>query len=99
MDSQVRLPISHPVRVKARDVKVLEREEVVSRMTGQISARCPCNICMGEVHSRRRWDMVKKHLHDVVRYPFLRGRTRVMLYSTESNALSSFYTLHVLHIY
>ena len=72
-----RLPIDDPVRVRARDAKVLEREETLSRRRGQTTARCPCNICMGEVHSKRRWEMIRMHLRDVGRYPFLRGRTRV----------------------
>ena len=82
MEGQVRLPIDDPARVRARDAKVLEREEILSRLRGETSARCPCNICMGEVHSRRRWEMVRLHLRDVGRYPFLRGRTRVSSEST-----------------
>ena len=82
MDHPRRLPIDDPRRISARDAKVLAREEAVSNRTGASSVRCPCNICLGEVHSKRRREMVAIHLREVGRYPFLRGRTRVRSYIT-----------------
>ena len=77
MAGQGRLPILDERRIRARDARVLFREEFVHNRDGLTSVRCPCNICMGEVHSKRKRDMVRVHLEEVGRYPYLRGRTRV----------------------
>ena len=77
MATEGRLPLHDPRRIKARDARVLEREEHVYDRDRLTSVRCPCNICMGEVRSKRKRDMVMAHLEDVGRYPYLRGRTKV----------------------
>ena len=87
MAGQGRLPIHDARHVKARDTQVLEREEFVHNRDGLTSVRCPCNICIGEVHSKRKRDMVRVHLEEVGRYPYLRGRTRVRTFSLYSGRI------------
>jgi hypothetical protein len=78
MDGQhvPRLPLNHPHRIKARDLKLQQRDEERAIRNELCRYRCPCNLCGG----RRRPYMsttVARHLKYRGRHGALRGWTQV----------------------
>ena len=72
-----RLPLDHPLRIKARDLKLLQRDEERANMNALSRYRCPCNLCGG----RRRpykTSTVARHLRHRGRHGALRGWTQVI---------------------
>ena len=72
-----RLPLDHPVRIKARDLKLQQRDEERARRNELSRYRCPCNLCGG----RRRpykTSTVARHMRHRGRHGALRGWTEVI---------------------
>ena len=72
-----RLPLDHPVRIKARDLKLQQRDEERAIRHELSRYRCPCNLCGG----RRRpykTTTVARHLRHRGRHGALRGWTEVI---------------------
>ena len=71
-----RLPLDHPLRIKARDLKLQRRDEERVVRNDLSRYRCPCNLCGG----RRRpykTSTVARHLRHRGRHGALRGWTEV----------------------
>ena len=71
-----RLPLDHPVCIKARDLKLQHRDEERATNNELSRYRCPCNLCGG----RRRpykTSTVARHLMHRGRHGALRGWTEV----------------------
>ena len=78
-ESRTRLPLHHPDRIRARDLKLQQRDEVRANMNNLSRYRCPCNLCGG----RRRpykTSTVARHLRHRGRHGALRGWTQVMFF-------------------
>lgn len=76
-----RLPLNHPQRIKARDLKLQHRDEERAQRNEITRYRCPCNLCGG----RRRpykCSTVARHLRSRGRHGALRGWTEVMFVLT-----------------
>jgi hypothetical protein len=92
MDAELRprLPLDHPDRIKARDLKLHLRDCERANRNGLSRYRCPCNLCGG----RRRpykTSTVARHLRHRGRHGALRGWTQVMNFTAPVNVVS--YTL------
>ena len=74
-----RLPLTHPLRIKARDLKLQRRDEERARRNGLTRYRCPCNLCGGR---RRPYNgtTVARHLRNRGRHGALRGWTPVKFF-------------------
>lgn len=72
-----RLPLRSSRRIRARDAKLLAREEAVSNFTGVLKRACPCNVCISGVRDVLLRKTVRKHLLMYGRHPFNRGSTQV----------------------
>lgn len=71
-----RLPLDHPHRINARDLKLQRRDEERANRNALTRYRCPCNLCGG----RRRpykTSTVARHLRHRGRHGALRGSTQV----------------------
>lgn len=84
MDRNARLELSDPRRIALRDAKLLAREETLARQQGARKWRCKCRICIGSVRSSRKWEQCVKHLSEIGRHPFHRGKTPVSISATPS---------------
>lgn len=75
-ENNPRLPLNHPQRIKARDLKLRLRDEERARRTNTSRYRCPCNLCGGR---RRPYKSttVARHLRHRGRHGALRGWTQV----------------------
>ena len=72
-----RLPLDNPLRIKARDLKLQQRDEERANKNALSMYRCPCNLCGG----RRRpykTNNVARHLKHRGRHGALRGWTQVI---------------------
>ena len=71
-----RLPLDHPHRIKARDLKLQQRDEARATRNELSRYRCPCNLCGGR---RRPYKIstVARHLRHRGRHGALRGWTEV----------------------
>lgn len=80
-ENNPRLPLNHPHRIKARDLKLQRRDEERARRTDTSRYRCPCNLCGGR---RRPYKSttVARHLRHRGRHGALRGWTQVRDNST-----------------
>ena len=72
-----RLPIDSLTRVRERDRKLESRERAVAEQNRRTNRACPCNICLGENHSRRTHATIRYHLEIYGRHPYHRGSTKV----------------------
>jgi hypothetical protein len=77
MAASTRLPLHHSDRILARDAKLLQREERLADERGVARVKCKCRLCIGSVRSTRKREFVRKHLRDIGRHPYHRGRTPV----------------------
>lgn len=77
MEGNTRLHITDPLRIARRDQKLLMQEEHLVDEHEQSSVKCPCRLCIGSIRSRRSQIMARKHLADMRRHPYHRGRTHV----------------------
>lgn len=73
-----RLPLTHPQRIKARDLKLQRRDEERANRSELTRYRCPCNLCGGR---RRPYKSatVARHLRHRGRHGALRGWTQVTI--------------------
>jgi hypothetical protein len=81
-----RLPLHHPDRIRARDLKLQQRDEERASMNALSRYRCPCNLCGG----RRRpykTSTVARHLRHRGRHGALRGWTEVILFPHHSSSV------------
>lgn len=77
MAGNPRLPITHPARVAPRDAKLLEREQRLAEVRGDVRMSCKCRICVGGQRSKRKREHCISHLMELGRHPYHRGSTRV----------------------
>jgi hypothetical protein len=77
MATSGRLPLHHSDRILARDAKLLEREERLADGRGIARVKCKCRLCIRSVRSMKKREFVRKHLQDIGRHPYHRGRTAV----------------------
>ena len=79
VESAARLPLTHPQRIKARDLKLQQRDEQRAIRNALCRYRCPCNLCGGR---RRPYKSttVARHLRHRGRHGALRGWTHVTLF-------------------
>lgn len=77
METNARLLLTNPARIHARDQKLLLREERLADEQRLQTRKCKCRICIGSVRSRRRRHIVRKHLQEIGRHPYHRGKTPV----------------------
>ena len=82
-DRNERLPLTHPERIKARDLKLHQRDEQRANRNELTRYRCPCNLCGGRRRPYKR-ATVARHLRHRGRHGALRGWTQVM-YSPLTN--------------
>ena len=77
-----RLPLNHPQRIKARDLKLQHRDEERAQRNEMSRYRCPCNLCGGR---RRPYNCatVARHLRHRGRHGALRGWTEVIQFLTQ----------------
>ena len=73
---RVRLPLHHPDRIRARDLKLLVRDETRAHMNDLSRYRCPCNLCGGRRRPYKS-STVARHLRHRGRHGALRGWTQV----------------------
>ena len=76
-----RLPLNHPQRIAARDLKLQHRDEERAQRNELSRYRCPCNLCGGR---RRPYNCatVARHLRHRGRHGALRGWTEVIQFLT-----------------
>ena len=76
-----RLPLTDPQRIKARDLKLLQRDVERANRNQLCRYRCPCNLCGGR---RRPFKIatVARHLRFRGRHGALRGWTQVTNWPT-----------------
>lgn len=74
----MRRSICDPIRVAARDEKLLIREESLLDAQGVRRTRCKCRICIGSIRSVRKREECRRHLRELGRHPYHRGRTQVV---------------------
>ena len=74
----MRTPLHHPERIRARDRKLQQRDEVRAHRNGLDRYRCPCNLCGGR---RRPYKAttVARHLRHRGRHGALRGWREVII--------------------
>ena len=77
-----RLPIQSEARINARDRKLESREKAVAERRGRTHRPCPCNICLGQNHSRKTHGTIHYHLSTYGRHPYHRGSTQVITCSS-----------------
>ncbi|KAG0571629.1 hypothetical protein KC19_VG028800 [Ceratodon purpureus] len=84
MEANIGFPLNDVRRIQARDLKLQYREDMLSdrwhakdRRNGcrLRTIKCKCCICMGSSWSKRSRTMARKHLENVGRHSFCRGRT------------------------
>lgn len=71
------LPCASSRRIRARDSKLLAREEALADARGDVRRACPCNVCISGVRDVLMRASVRKHLDWYGRHPFHRGSTEV----------------------
>lgn len=76
-EGRERLPLNHPNRIRARDLKLYRRDEERAARDGISNYRCPCNLCGGRRRpcSRRT---ISRHFQSRGRHGALRGWTEVI---------------------
>jgi hypothetical protein len=77
MDGNARLPLDHHDRILARDAKLLFWEEQLAEERGITRVKCKCRLCIGSVRSMRKHEYARKHLEEIGRHPYHRGKTPV----------------------
>lgn len=90
MEGNARLPLTHNDRILARDAKLLFREEALADQRGVSRVKCKCRLCIGSVRSTRKREHARKHLRDIGRHPYHRGKTPV------SKSISVLHLVHCL---
>ena len=70
-----RLPLNHPVRICARDVKLWRRDEARANAVGARRYRCPCPTCPGGRPLLR--ETILSHVRLLGRHHLQRGWTQV----------------------
>ena len=78
-DRTPRLPLNHPERIKARDLKLQLRDEERAARSELSRYRCPCNLCGGR---RRPYKVatIARHLRHRGKHGALRGWTQVIFF-------------------
>jgi hypothetical protein len=82
-DRNEQLHLTHPERIKARDLKLHQRDEERANRNELTRYRCPCNLCGGRRRPYKR-ATVARHLTHRGKHGALRGWTQVM-YSPLTN--------------
>ena len=97
-EPRTRLPLHHPDRIKARDLKLQLRDEQRANRNELSRYRCPCNLCGG----RRRpykTSTVARHLRHRGRHGALRGWTQVMFFLPPASEVSFVKCLYIIHVF
>ena len=76
-----RLPLNHPHRIKARDLKLQQRDVERANRNQLCRYRCPCNLCGGR-RQPYKIATVARHLRYRGRHGALRGWTQVTNFPT-----------------
>ena len=80
---RTRLPLHHPDRIKARDLKLQLRDEERANRNELSRYRCPCNLCGGRRRPYKR-STVARHLRHRGRHGALRGWTQVIFFTAHA---------------
>ena len=75
-ETVARLALDHPLRIKARDLKLQRRDEERANRNALSRYRCPCNLCGGRRRPYKS-STVARHLRHRGRHGALRGWTEV----------------------
>ena len=78
-EPRTRLPLHHPDRIRARDLKLQQRDEERANRNDLSRYRCPCNLCGGQRRPYKT-STVARHLRHRGRHGALRGWIQVMLF-------------------
>jgi hypothetical protein len=71
-----RLPLNHPLRISARDIKLWRRDEARANAVGARRYSCPCPTCPGARPLLR--DTILSHVRLLGRHHLRRGWTQVI---------------------
>lgn len=67
-------------RRRARDAKLMAREEIIADARGDRKRACPCNVCISGDRDILLRRTVRNHVELYGRHPFNRGSTEVGLF-------------------
>ena len=83
---RLRLPLHHPDCIRARDIKLQQRDEKRAQRNALTRYQCPCNLCGGR---RRPYKVVTvaRHLRHRGRHGALRGWTAVRAFPQLTSSL------------
>lgn len=75
-----RLPLEHPVRIQARDAKLLAREIARAVAIGAAVINCPCRICNKGIRSHYSLNTVTRHVRRYGMHAHRRGKSEVLFF-------------------